>query len=230
MYLFAFTEEEAREQIRKSQQLLIQIDNNLKLRPYIPYDIYSDALVELLDARKYFRDKNFVTAYYKASMARVKFETLPFLAEAREIRDRIVIMERDQYKKQSKTVKKDVLLSFEKKGNNYRKVMLDRNLFRGGAYTITKVGKDDLNEVISVLKADSGISAVIAGHTSFRDTKGVSAYKAGIVSQYLQKNGIDPSRIKVYGVGNTEVMDTPWGYKKIDRIEIILQGIRTASE
>ena len=244
---FSWTQEEAREEIKNTQRTLIILDNNLDLRPYIPYDIYSDGLTELLNARTEFENENYSKALYLAVMSMIKLETVAILAEARSYRDKIIIIERDYYKKfgnkggdksvgeikdlvaPQKSIEENkgflgsiVDANLLKKGNSYRIILLDTKLFRKDKFILTEKGMESLKKIVAVLNADPGTSVKVAGHTSSKDYKEYSKYKAGVVSKFLNKNGIDPSRITTYGIGNSEVMDTPWGFRHLDSVEIII--------
>ncbi len=43
---------------------------------------------------------------------------------------------------------------------------------------------------------------------------------------YLAEEGIKPERIETIGLGNSEVMDTAIGFRRVNRVEIIITGIR----
>ncbi len=225
--LLGFSEEEAQNQIRAAQQMLIQIDNTLRLRPYIPFDIYGDALAELLEARNHLSDKNFGRAYYKASMAKIKFETLPILAEAREIREKILIQERENLKKKGGSTLYKLIIdaSLDRKGDAYHRNMPDSLLFRNPALDLTDRGKKALDSIIEVVKSAESASLILAGHSSDKQGAAYSRNKAEAVSKYMKDAGIPPEKITVYGLGDAEVMDTPLGSMRIDRVEVIIGGL-----
>jgi hypothetical protein len=223
--LMAFTEDNAKNQIRRAQILLIQIDNNLNIRPYIPYDIYGDGLVELLEARKLFSENKFPRAFYKAAMATIKFETLEIMAEAREVRHRVLVIERDRCKKAPSYESDDDRPSlFTKKGDTRRAILLDSRILAVTGHALSTEGIKILDEVAdTITRSGSGIRIVIAGHRGPKDPAQFALYKARLVARFLQDKGVAAERMDLYGVDD-EVMETPWGFKKVGRVEIILTG------
>ena len=226
--VFSWDEKEAKDVINHTQNILIQIDNNLELRPYIPYDIYGDALAELLQARSFYKDSNYIKSYYFAAMSSIKLETISLLAEAKKIREKIIIIERDYYKSHcgNKIYRALLNADMHKKGDSYRLIIPDKKIFQKGQSALSARGKEYLERIVEVLNNVTESTITIAGHTGQTDYKEYSRRKANSVEEYFVSRGIKKFRIKTYGLGNNEVIETPWGYRHLDCLELIISGIK----
>lgn len=227
---FAWDQPEARKIIKYTQKILIKIDNNLEIRSFIPYDIYGDALTELIEARSNYNDGNYTKAYYLAAVSSIKLETISLLADAKKIREKTIILERDYYRQQINISNNDIctdLLSanVQQKGDAYVMVIYDKDLFQKDKKGISEQAQHKIAKLINIMAVTQEIKITIAGHTSKTDYKDFSKFKAELISKHLQNSGISADRITTYGMGTNEVMNTPWGFKNIDRVELILHGI-----
>jgi len=90
--------------------------------------------------------------------------------------------------------------------------------------------KPTLDKVVSMLKAKPDWKITIEGHTDSTSTpqhnQELSERRAAAVKNYLQSAGIDPSRLKTIGYGNTKAVasnDSELGRAQNRRVELIKQ-------
>ena len=113
-----------------------------------------------------------------------------------------------------------------KKDDTFRLELFDRDILIPDGTEFNRKGFDKIKKISTVLKSYPSSKIQVIGHTSNPDARGSSLAKARLFSQEIEKNGINKKRITSAGLGNNVVMETPVGYKRIDRIEIIITGIR----
>jgi outer membrane protein OmpA-like peptidoglycan-associated protein len=80
--------------------------------------------------------------------------------------------------------------------------------FATGSYKLLPKSFKSLNEVANLMKADESLMVDIDGHTdavgSDQSNQVLSDNRAGAVKEYLIKQGVDPSRLKSAGYGETK--------------------------
>ncbi|MFC1671448.1 OmpA family protein [Spirochaetota bacterium] len=112
-----------------------------------------------------------------------------------------------------------------KKGSAFTVTLFDRDIFEKGEYTLNSHGMNTLDNIIKVVNKYPKSEIQIVGHTRFLDKKRKSEKKAKALSNYFTKNGIEQNSIEVTGLGNREVMNTAMGFRRVDRIVIVITGI-----
>ncbi len=235
------------EKIAKAKALLNSLSDNEGLAPFIPFKEYSEAFINAIIAQNELNKSNFTLAYYYASIAEIQTETLKVIAEKNSYKHKKIILERDYFKKtaqnkkckeQTKTQNKDTTVSvkinvkvllesnLKKKGDIFRIEFLDRYILTRWKRYPSEKGKRELSKIIDILNAFPKSKIIIVGHSSYFDLYHYSKRKAYVITKYLIDNGIAKNRITTYGLGNSEVMKTPWGYRRLNRIEILIKGIK----
>jgi chemotaxis protein MotB len=111
--------------------------------------------------------------------------------------------------------------------------MKDKILFSSGSAMIGKDGKEALAAVAEVLKGVQGKVIRVEGHTdnvplakgAFKSNWHLSTARALAVVNFLQDQGVDPTRLGAAGYGEFQPIapnDTPEGKSQNRRIEIVL--------
>jgi len=218
--------------IQEAESMVNDLDYNYELKEFIPHDEYSEAVISIRSARIQFDKDNFKMAYFYAAISIVKIETTSIIAKARKARYEKLSLERDYYRDHQAITEKSTAPGNEivdagllKKDNVYRTIMLDKRIFTQKGYRLTKSARNQLDRIAAVLEKHPQAGIKIVGHSSYRDLKYYTRRKAESIKNYLISKGTTTDRISVIGLGNTEAMDTAVGYRRIDRIEIIITGI-----
>jgi OOP family OmpA-OmpF porin len=85
-------------------------------------------------------------------------------------------------------------------------------LFKTGSYELLPISFGSLDEVILLLKNNPSVTVLVEGHTdntgSDQSNLLLSENRANAVVRYLTNNGIEISRLKVMGFGQTQPIDT----------------------
>ncbi len=240
---------EIEQAIEKSVLLSNDIDSNAELAPFIPFDVFSDGVIQLIYARNMLEQNKLDTALFYARSSYVRFQTAITLAKARKMKFETLELERDYYKsrKPERLVGPDkkktppygedrrsdspidinplIDAKLHRKDSAYRVQFSDKNLFQNKRFVLHNHGKNSLDKVIRVLKLYPKSQVKVVGHTDSYDYKGYSSKKAGVVADYLKKNNIASERITEYGMSNREVTDTYYGFRRVDRVELVITGI-----
>jgi len=124
-----------------------------------------------------------------------------------------------------KSLKLIINANLIKKGSAFTVTLFDRDIFEKGEYTLNSYGMDILDNIIKVMNKYPKSEIQIIGHTRFLDKKRKSEKKAKALSNYFTKNGIEQNSIEITGLGNREVMNTAMGFRRVDRIVIVITGI-----
>lgn len=226
---FPEIQDDAAQALANADAFAKNIELNKDLGPYLPLEIYDTARADAAKARMFLNDKDYVAAYYHASIAAIGFETAIIKAQAKMMRgqaERLSSRHRNESNDESSLTK----AKFEKKGNTYRTMIYDGQLFNGKKnpkhYTFLKNGKKRLDEICSMIKAHPAWRLKVVGHTAGHDRGDYSLRKAAAVKKYFIDNAIEPERIDSIGLGNKEVMATSRGYRRVDRIEFIITGLQ----
>ena len=230
--LYSWDQKKATEKIQAARQKMSDLEYNFELKKYIPHDDYAEAVISLRKASLAIERKDYLHAYYHSSMSIVKTETTTISALARKANYEQLALEKDYYKKHQAPSKKAIDLSdiiaanLLKKADTYHRVLPDKNIFIKRKYRLSKRGKETMNKIAAVLKNHESAKIKIVGHSKYRDLKAYTRRKADYLKMYLAEEGIKPERIETIGLGNSEVMDTAIGFRRVNRVEIIITGIR----
>lgn len=233
---YAMNKEDATAIIVRAEKMLEQIDSNRVLGTYIPFDIYGEALINIIFSRNLLEEEKYVESYFYGAASIIRLETAEIIAKTRKARYEQLLIERDA----ASTIKKEeglpegmkVILeaNLTKKGPALVTTIYDERLFtpsnRRLTMTISSEGRERLDRIIRVLKQFPACTVTIAGHTEENDGTDLSQRKARRTAEYLIQRGILPGRISITGIGNHEVMATHRGYERVNRVEIIITGIR----
>ncbi len=219
-------------QIQDAESAMIELEKNIEVSRFIPYDIYNDAVVNTITARNLLKEKKLNNAFYYATLSLIKIRTAEIKAKTRMLKYKIIEYERDYYKNSGAHVKSTgnesaiVDANLFKKGNALRRELTDSDILNQKGTRLSKYGKESLDSIAKVLKLYPSSVISIIGHTSYSDPRKNSLKKARFISAYIKKHGIENKRIKVAGLGNKVVMKTPIGFRRINRVEIIITGIQ----
>ena len=118
--------------------------------------------------------------------------------------------------------------SLKKKGRSYVAQIEDKHLFKRRSLKLVDKGEAVLNKILQVTKLYPEAKLLIKGHTRYRDRDNKkSKQKADKISEYyVMTKGVKESRIEVKGVGNQEPMEVGGRDRKVDRVEIIITGVK----
>ncbi|MCU0848001.1 MAG: hypothetical protein MUD12_08965 [Spirochaetes bacterium] len=285
-YSIYIKKNEAAKMINDAEKAVKDINENTELNQYIPHDVYTEALLYLMNSKSILEriDKNsaytdykeYLEAYYYGNISLLKTETAKIFAQAKQLRykkllitkgcnlkdienysgnlvDNLKTEIKDEKKPEPKPVDKKepvpekkvpdkevivkpkkidlkeynsiISANLIKKGPIYKIELYDKNIFRKSNFKLNDYGVGALNKIVKVLIEYPECKIKIVGHSRDFDYKNYSKYKAKVVSGYLLKNKIDSQRISYMGIGNKEVMDTHLGFRRVDRVEIIVSGI-----
>jgi len=229
--LFSWDQKLSTTEIQLAQKKMSDLEYNFELTKFIPHDYYAEAVISLRKARLAMEKKDYLNAYYHSSMAIVKIETTTVSALVRKTKEELTKLEIEHLKKQKpKIVKKPasneiIDANLLKKGNVYRIVFPDKNIFVSGKYTLNEFGRESLQKIVKVLEKFNKSTVTIAGHSKHRDLKNYTRRKADFLKKFLSESGIAGERISTVGAGNHEAMDTAVGFRRVNRIEIVISGI-----
>ena len=220
--------------IEQAENSLKTLDSLVDQKQYIPSDLYNDAVINIINARTQWEKDEFLSAYYLATVAFIKLESAKNYSMARDNKNKKLMLELESLRKQpaGNTINNANILNaildsgLTRKKDLFTITILDKNLFKGNDFKLSDDGIKRLSRIIEVIKLFPGCSVKIAGHSSSFDYKDYTKYKAEAVLKYIVSSGINSKSISASGIGNNEVMETPIGYKRLDRIEIIISGIK----
>lgn len=95
---------------------------------------------------------------------------------------------------------------------NQQTVRLNNIFFDFGEYILLEDSYPELNRVVDLIKNNPDIKIKIMGHTddvgSVEDNRILSLNRANAVSEYLASQGIDKTRLEVYGYGKSKPIAT----------------------
>lgn len=137
---------------------------------------------------------------------------------------------------------KDVDVGYDDRGLVVR--VLDQVLFESGQAKVKSSAGSLLSQIAGVLNGELSAQPVgIEGHTDnvpikssgWKDNWDLSLARARAVLKHLEKDGVEPSRLRATGYGEyhpIELNDTPEGRRKNRRVEIVIlpQSARKASQ
>lgn len=238
----ASSKDDAVNLIQRVQTELNQVQADPVLKPHIPFDTYNDIVLTIISASIQLREKEYDRAYYFGLIASIKLETLRALAEAKmyefkRYEESTAALRNEGGKsagkdaKQAKPTIADLNLNpimkanMQRKGTTFRLELLDKDIFKDRTYKLNAGGEEKLQMVLDALRAYPNSKVKVVGHTRWEDYKKYSKWKARVIYGWLTDNGVDPARADYLGVGNRVVMDTPWGFRRVNRVEIIIYGI-----
>jgi outer membrane protein OmpA-like peptidoglycan-associated protein len=108
-----------------------------------------------------------------------------------------------------------------------QRITLDDVHFNTGESTLRESSYETLKELKKLLEEKASLKVMIAGHTDSRGDKAsnqkLSEARAQAVVDYLVKEGVDRSRLKAKGFGESRPIasnDTPEGRQKNRRTEV----------
>jgi outer membrane protein OmpA-like peptidoglycan-associated protein len=240
--IFSWNEKEAAKAIKETKKNIFHMNKDKDLRKFYPYNLYQEATENMAKAEKQLKDDEEKAAFFYATLAKIQLEKTVYIAKIQKIQLEKIELERDHYKnlyenkpiivksapKEPDFNYESILdANFQKEGNYFYVNLLDKNIFYKNTFHLDESGQVALNKVIKVLNDFPECEIKIVGHTSNLDLKRHSDYKANSIANYLMRQSIKPSRIETLGIGNAEVMETPLGYRRIDRVEIILTNLKS---
>ncbi|MBN2160288.1 MAG: hypothetical protein JW807_12910 [Spirochaetes bacterium] len=221
--------EAAKEAISDAEMLDKDLNAKKDLRPFIPVELYSQSQADLASAKIYINDGRYAGARYYGTAAVIRIKTAALLARAglaRDQKEKIV----SKHTRAAPDTNALIDGNFLKKGDVYRTTIFDHQLFvskKGHIfYRLAASGKKRLEKVIGVLRAYPGCTLKIVGHARAYDYNNYTKRKAEVVAKYMYNNEISADRIDIVGMGDMEVTGTYHGYRKIDRVEFIVSGIK----
>jgi outer membrane protein OmpA-like peptidoglycan-associated protein len=228
---YSLGNDEVESLIQKAESISAELDKNLSTKKYLPADVYSDALLHIIYARNQLDEKLYSSAYFYATLSIIKFEVASVLAEAGKYEYDLLVRQRDACGGTTGSGLRGDIFStmldsgFEKAGDVFRVRFLDRSLFARNGAGLNAFGRERLDRIVRIMNHFPKCSAKVVGHSAEYDTKGYTERKASLVAKYLTSKGIPLERIEVIGLGNREIMETNLGYRRVDRIEIVLKDI-----
>ncbi len=233
---FAWDKGSCKKLIEKADNAIVNIDNNFDIKDFLPFDYYTESIINIRNARKEMENEEYELAFFYTSIALVKLETARIYAEARKIERDILIYERNYYRvmknkndkepvKTTSDLSEIIEANLQKKGNIFRIEILDKNLFEKRRFRLSKRGLKTMEKIIRVLEKYGNSKLKIVGHTSFTDYKNFSERKSKRLKKFFIANNINGDRISAIGAGNRIVMNTAIGFRRIDRVELIISGI-----
>ncbi len=102
-------------------------------------------------------------------------------------------------------------LNKKSKSTNENKIIIEPILFETNKFNLLDAAIETLDKITSILQANTAIKVEIGAHT---DSKGndqenlkLSEMRAKSVIDYLEKNGISPSRLTSKGYGETKILN-----------------------
>jgi outer membrane protein OmpA-like peptidoglycan-associated protein len=234
--LYANSKSEAREEIREAKELLKKIERTKKFQEFIPYRNYHDAKVFLDTAIYQFEEeREYEEAALYAVLARIELETTLAITMTRIASYNRFQIENELLKelasKASRVAARKIAIieaKLQKTDKGYKGILLDSVIFKMGSLNLTQEGIDILNRIYNILQLSPRSRIQIVGHTRLNDTNNtISNKKASAVSDYLIKiKKLRTWRINAKGIGKDQPMEINDQMRTVDRIEIIITGIR----
>jgi len=223
----------AKQDIEGAKNIYSKLTKKKEIQKYIPYQQFYDARLNYDQAIHQFEDESeYEAASYYAVLAKIQFSSARLVARTRMYEFKIVALERDYYKKAAKKeMLKSAIISanLSKIGKAYKGVLQDKLMFHRRTFSLTdKKGKKILDKIYDVLELYPDSRILVKGHTKFRDRgESKSAQKANAVAEYLTMvKGLDPKRISTKPIGNSQPMKVGKYMRKINRVEIVITGVR----
>jgi hypothetical protein len=230
---YAATPNDIKTIISKADTFAEEIDQMKDIAQFIPYDMYSQAIIDIIFARNLLEEGKLLEANFYANAGYIRFQAAVLIGETKKLRYQKI--EHNQGLKKGPCnsaivdINSMINARFIKKGPYYSTYILDRHLFaniKGNeSLNINSIGKQRLTHIIKAMKENPEANIKIVGHTDYNDYKGYSLQKAKAVGLFLIQNGISQNRIKTFGLGNKEVIETYQGYRRVSRVELILSGL-----
>ncbi|GEM_PF-2071968 len=231
----ASSKSEAREEISEAKELLNTIEKTRKYQAFVPYRNYHDAKVYLDTAiYQYEEESEYDEAALYAVLARVEMETVLTIAMTRLALHTRLEIEKDLYEKlaaksswrAARTIA-IVNANLLQEGRLYRQILFDGVVFQRGSLTLTREGDRTVDAIVQVLKLHPRSRIKIIGHTMIKDTNNtISQRKAESIASSLKRKGIRGWRMQTMGVGSEKPMEINDRMKAVDRVELIISGIR----
>lgn len=221
----------ARYDIKKAAKLQKKLKKNKKLEMHIPYKNYHIGSDYLKKADyQYSEEGEYELASYFAVLSKVEFQTAEVIAKTRLYKKKILIAERDEYREAAKKgMLKAAIASagLTKKGKSYYTNIEDKFLFKRRSLRLSDRGERTLKNIYKVLKLFPESNLLIKGHTRRRDRYNKrSQRKSEKIAEYFQTTrGVDETRIKTRGYGNSEPMEVRGRNRRVDRVEIYIFDI-----
>jgi outer membrane protein OmpA-like peptidoglycan-associated protein len=217
--------------IEQSENSLKNLDSLIEIKQYIPSDIYNEAVINIINARSQYDKSEFDSAYYLATVAYIRLEAAKNFSKAKENKNKKIMLELESCRKNPTGINSNKINAILdsgllKKNETLTISILDKNLFSGGDFKLSDAGKKKLSGIIEVIKLFPECSVKIAGHSSSFDYKAYTKYKAEAIMKYFISSGVTAENVSSDGIGNNEVLETPVGFKRLDRVEIIISGIK----
>lgn len=235
-FAWASKKSEVKVDISEAKKLMEKLERDDELKEFIPYRNYYDAKIYLDTASYQFNEeKEYLMAGYYAILAIVEIETTFANARARQARYKKQQIEKDFLKKlalssSKKSGMKIIMMEadLQKDGSNYKRVLLDSIIFNKNSFTINDKGKEILNPIYAVLKAYPRSKISVIGHTKAKDSGNTqSQKKADALTLYFTKNkGVSQKRIVSEGMGNSYPIEINKKIQSMDRVEIVISGIK----
>ena len=236
--LLAWDNDETVKILQDAESRIVQIEDN-EARAYIPYDLYNESVICTLNAHDSLEEGKIDEAYYYAMIATIKLETAEYRAKTTKSHiDTLTLIAEGKGGNASiplplgggSSLPSSVKTLFDagliKKDATFHTDLFDKDILTQSGTDFSPKGIEMIRKISAVMKAYPSAQIQIIGHTSSIDRGGLSLSKARLCADKVEKNGINKKRIKSAGLGNRVVMETPLGYKRVDRIEIIITGIR----
>ena len=228
---FATNKEEVKKIIDKAESIGDEVENNSLLKEFIPFDVYSDALLHIIYARNQLDKKKYDSAYFYGAISIIKFETATVFAQAKKTEYDRIVLERDFFRDQkglktaNSTLRYLINANLEKRGNAFRIIFLDKFLFSKKSKRLNKVGEKRLSKILPILRGFPRCKIKVISHSYYYDNKFYTQHKANRILKYFRQNGIKRNRLNAIGMGNKEVVETYLGYRRVNRIELVISGI-----
>lgn len=220
---------EAAQVLSDAENLLERIDLNKTLSNNLPGEIYSRAVINIIKASNYMEASDFDNAYFYATDAIIKLQASEVMAKSRDLKDKKIENELLFYKSRGGTSCEKVTLvmraNLQKKGKVYSVFYHDIEIFENNSVHLKSSGKNKIETLIAILKEFPGSSIKVIVHTANNDYNRFSEFKAEAVNKFIVRKGIAKERVSSSGIGNREVLDPGLGFKRIDRIEIVVSGL-----
>jgi outer membrane protein OmpA-like peptidoglycan-associated protein len=249
--LYAHNKKLATETIQNAEAKIADIEKLDDIKQFIPYKLYSEGLMNIVNAKTSLAQNNFGRSYYLASIAYIQLDCSVIQAETNKIvlaggsikpsgtDDKKTIPDGstpDPGKKivpdgtgpvpdSSKTSSLIERAGLEKKQSVYVRSINDDEIFHADGFTVNTNGKNILNRVIDLMKENPESKITVISHLHRRDNHGIGLRKSDAVRSFISGRGINAGRITTISSGSREVVKSGSGFRRIDRIEIIISGI-----
>lgn len=231
--LFGSKKSEARIEIQEAFKLMKEIVAAKSLHEFIPYDNYYNSKIYLAEAKHQFDEEDeYEVASLYAILALVELKTTHIVAKTRYALKEKLLIEKDYVSNRvSKNITHKLSIAeanLQKVGWSYQRTFPDNSIFKIKTFDLNKNGERFLKRIYKVMKLYRRSKITIIGHTRKKDSDNVrSLQKAESVSSFLTKiKDLSPYRVQVKGKGNEKEINIGGIMQNIDRIEVVLTGIR----